>query len=312
MPSYEAINFYLRPAKHVERRMLAATFMRLREFGSVEAYRYVGLGSVNFSDFVLFHRTLGITSMLSIEKDVAKRERFEFNRPLGNIELRFGTTTTVLPTLTWNQRSIVWLDYDDPIQGSMLEDIDCVCTSVAPGSILLVTMNAEPGSGSDDRVARLDAAIGTENLPTAGINQLELAGWGTAAAYRRIIDTRIRRVLLDRSAADSPESKLQYQQLFNFQYQDDARMVSVGGVIFDAGQRPIVAKCSFEDLPFVCDADEPYRLDVPSLTHREMRHLDQQLPCDPTVLHGPGIPISQLRSYSRTYRYAPFFVDADP
>ena len=72
MASYDQINYYLRPSKHVERNMLAAAFMRLREFGSLEAYRYVGMGSVNFSDFVIFHRLLGVSPMISIEKDISR------------------------------------------------------------------------------------------------------------------------------------------------------------------------------------------------------------------------------------------------
>ena len=49
--SFERIDYSLRPAKHAERRMLCDVFRRLKPFGPVEDYVYVGFGSVWFSDF---------------------------------------------------------------------------------------------------------------------------------------------------------------------------------------------------------------------------------------------------------------------
>lgn len=62
--SYRIINYPLRPAKAIERRMLCAAFERLHPFQRIERYRYVGFGSIYFSDFQLLHRQLGITDML--------------------------------------------------------------------------------------------------------------------------------------------------------------------------------------------------------------------------------------------------------
>jgi len=70
-PSYRIINYALRPAKAIERRMLCAAFERLHPFQRIQDYRYVGFGSIYFSDFQLLHRQLGITDMLSIERDIS-------------------------------------------------------------------------------------------------------------------------------------------------------------------------------------------------------------------------------------------------
>ena len=102
--------------------------------------------------------------------------------------------------------------------------------------------------------------------------------------------------------------------MFNFQYEDGAKMVSVGGVVYDAGQRPIVAKCSFEDLFFVRVDDKAHPISVSSLTHREIgRFLNQQLPAvlGGAGLVGDGIPPEHLKQYAEVYRFAPFYVDAD-
>ncbi len=68
--SYMQINYSLRPAKSVERKMLCEAIKRLAVFDKIESYKYVGFGSAYFSDFSLIHRSLGIEDMLSIEKDI--------------------------------------------------------------------------------------------------------------------------------------------------------------------------------------------------------------------------------------------------
>src|SRR5947208_3271845 len=89
------INYALRPAKSIERKMLTEAFGCLASFGRVSAYRYVGFGSPFFSDFILFHRTLGINNMISIEQDVDHRERFAFNRPFSCIQLEYGSSNEI-------------------------------------------------------------------------------------------------------------------------------------------------------------------------------------------------------------------------
>lgn len=90
--SWRKINYELRPAKNIERKMLSEAFRCLTSFGSVSSYRYVGFGSHFFSDFKLFHRSLGITQMISIEDNKEYKERFTFNIPYSCIKLRFGNS----------------------------------------------------------------------------------------------------------------------------------------------------------------------------------------------------------------------------
>src|SRR5688572_20955159 len=95
--SYERINYGLRPAKSIERKMLCEAFRRLSEFGSVESYVYIGFGSTYFSDFNLFHKQLGIRNMISLEKDKNNKARFEFNRPFKCITIEYGHSNEILP-----------------------------------------------------------------------------------------------------------------------------------------------------------------------------------------------------------------------
>jgi hypothetical protein len=143
--SYRQINFSLRPAKSIERKMLCEAFRRLAEFGHVSDYRYIGFGSTYFSDFILVHKTLAIRNMLSIERDDFNKARFEFNRPFHCIKLYFGESNDVLPELGWRDvRTICWLDYDGKLDSSVLTDVRLFCANAVSGSVLVVTVNAEP------------------------------------------------------------------------------------------------------------------------------------------------------------------------
>lgn len=61
------VNYRLRPAKNIERKMMGEVFGRLSAVEPLKAYQYVGFGAEFFSDFALYHQTLGIADMSSIE-----------------------------------------------------------------------------------------------------------------------------------------------------------------------------------------------------------------------------------------------------
>ena len=87
--SFRKINYALRPAKHAARRMLCEIFGRVHPFQSVEQYVYVGFGSVWFQDFLLFHRHLGVSDMISIERDTRARDRIEANKPFRTVTVHY-------------------------------------------------------------------------------------------------------------------------------------------------------------------------------------------------------------------------------
>jgi hypothetical protein len=309
-PSYESINYALRPAKNIERKMFCEVFRRLEEFGRLESYRYIGFGSTFFGDFSLFHKSLGIGNNISIEKDVRNQVRFEFNRPYNCIQLKFGESSDLLPTLGWDVRTIVWLDYDYKLDQGVLTDVAFVSANAPPGSVLIVTVDARPEVLAE-RVKSLESRFEAKKLPQ-GLSEAKLGDWGTADAYRRIISNEIKEKINLRNGARSPGTKFLYNQLFNFHYADSAKMLTVGGIIYDEGQVNLVAKCGFTSFDFVKTGEEPYTIEVPSLTLKEIRHLDRKLPCtEVTDIDAPSIPEIDIQRYAKIYRYFPSFVDAE-
>ena len=326
MASYENINYSLRPAKAIERKMMRDAFRKLTAFAKLDSYRYIGFGSTYFSDFSLFHKDLGIKNMLSIEyeEDEIKQKRFEFNRPFNCVQIRFEHSNDVLPTISWEPRTIAWLDYDTSLDQTVLADIQFICSSAKAGSVIVVSINAHPDRIDVDRRESLESRVGEENIPLplkskndSDFND-ELAGWGTARVCREIINNKIDDVLRERNFGFSPENKMKYKQIFNFQYADGAKMLTVGGVLYDEGLSPQIASCQFERLEFVRTQEQAYRIDVPSLTYREIRFLDKFLPISSdanleNLLTDKDcyIPPSDVKHYENLYRYFPNFAETD-
>lgn len=324
--SYKQVDFSLRPAKCIERKMLCEAFQRLRPFGRLKAYRYIGFGSVYFVDFILFHRLLGITNMISIESEVGDAERFEFNKPFGFVDIRYGESGDVLgdPDFDWSATSIVWLDYDDPLKPHMLDDVKQLLLNLAPGSVLLVTVDARSPEyrGDDAGYAERLCQWHSEMADRLGdymppdVEPEHLAEWGTAQVYRRIIQSEIEQTLDDVNWGRAAETRLRYRQLFNFHYRDTARMLTVGGLLYEEAQQRLADKCGFDELDFAMPEANAFLVEVPLLTLRERRHIDHQLHADhadnpaPVALH-PGLDAEDMDRYVRYCRYFPTFTEAE-
>jgi len=324
IPSYEKINYSLRPSKQIERKMLLEAFRRLYHFERVDKYRYIGLGSVYFSDFILMHKALGVEDMLSIEDedDDGKQERFKFNCPYGCISLEFKKSTAVLAKVPWDKRTILWLDYDQRIQNYMLQDIEFFCANAIPGSMIIITLNAndadmdsrrkpdEIKSALQKELNRIKGRLGHKKIPR-GTKWKDLQKWGTAHVLRTIINNHITEVLSSRNGVLSPEDKINYTQLFNFHYADGAKMLTVGGVIHRKSS-PNILENVFSDLSFIRTNTQAYHIQEPKLTYRELRYLDRQLPSTSvTSINSTGIPQEHLETYADIYRYFPTFAETE-
>jgi hypothetical protein len=317
--SYEFINYSIRPAKCIERKMLCDTFRKLSIFAKVETYGYVGFGSTFFSDFSLFHRALNITNMISIEKDEEKQGRFLFNKPYKCINIVFGSSNEILPTLNWETRKIVWLDYDGSLGINILSDVNYFCAKAQPGSVIVVSVNAMPENNPelsmlempDYRFKLLMEKIGANRIP-AESKPADLGGWGTAKAYRKIISNEIHDSINSRNSGREINAKIHYKQLFNFHYSDGAKMLTTGGILYDEGQTHLVNQCEFDKVIFVRSDENEYKIEVPSLTLKEIRSLNENLPSnEDEELELPSVKPSDINRYRKIYRYFPMFTESN-
>ena len=142
--SYRKVQYELRSAKQVERRMLVDAFQTLSASGfDIPGYQYTGFGSIYFVDFVLFHKYLGIHRMWSVEHDVTIKKRIRFNRPFSFVKIFMADAGEVIAQLPLNRRHLVWLDYDSFISSALTEHVYLALSRLPAGSILLVTVDVE-------------------------------------------------------------------------------------------------------------------------------------------------------------------------
>jgi hypothetical protein len=311
-PSFEKVDYTVRPAKNIERKMIGEMLGRLRVFRAVEDYVYVGLGSTFFSDFVLFHKMLGLRKMISIEKETTRRRRITFNKPFRCISVAFGETTDVLPSLNWNRAAIVWLDYDNAIDARKLDDLVYLSHNVASSSVVIVTLPARPDDFPAGRPPKLERRLRLIREAVNGRVPDSLRPTDTSDLHeslRRIADTAIREALAMRNAARPNSKKMEYRQIMNFRYSDGTPMLTFGGIFLNQPDTHRFELAKLSELPFYKSQDRPYLLKPPKLTFKERRRLDEQLPG--AYAKSPDVPQEDVREYAQLYRYFPWFVEAE-
>jgi len=317
--SYSKINYRLRPAKAVERKIICDSLRCLSPFGELTTYRYVGFGSTYFSDFILFHKSLHIEDMISIEKDTNAKERFEYNRPFGCIKIKYGNSYDVLPMLEWSKKSIVWLDYDNPLDKTILDDIDTLTTKLVSGSVLSVTVSAEPERPQEEGLSRekihefredkLRKKLPNEKIPI-DLKSSDLTGKNLAKLYKRIIDNQLKQSLSNANSARSEDQKLNYKQIFDFRYADGSRMLTVGWLIFEQSNDELAKQCKFNKNFNRTEVDKPYEIKIPNLTLKETQYLDSLMPTDDcNAVNRICIPLEDIKLYAELYKYFPSFVE---
>jgi hypothetical protein len=281
--------------------MVVDALRRLRAFSPLEDYEYVGFGGMEFVDFELVHRHLGIEGMVSIEENGHDAARFRFNIPFAGVSVRFDKASAVLPTLLDKPcLRVVWLDYECELNLEVLQDLGTAIRKLVPGSALVVSVNAQGSPLANEREKRFSANVEPERVP-AGVSDATLAKWGWAEASHK--------VLAAQAAAEAARryDGVEFEQLFHFHYADGARMLTWGGLLLGPGNSPAFKTAEFGELAQVRKAgDAPYEIAPPLLTMREVLHLNRQLPSEKLEeLDAAGISPKEVESYADLYRWYP-------
>lgn len=279
-----------------------------------------------FSDFVMAHRLMGITRLISIEKE-SNALRAKYNKPFACIEVREGDSTDVLGAFEndfWNTPAIMWLDYDGTISESVVHDINLAAGKLHNGSCLIVTVNGQRGSYRSkidnnekvwDTVSNL---IGSSRIPAkhsrgnGNISNSEFPGF-----LADCVDSTIASEIA-KSGRNADNSLLQYLPAFNFVHEDGAPMVTVGGFLANAKITNKLLDCIPEQRLPCGDWKPPERtrLDLVQLTLKEKLAMDERLPCDidefisATEACGIKLKQAQLKRYHHFYRQFPTFVES--
>lgn len=322
-PSFERIDYSVRTNKNIERKMV---FERLASLSSVFKfgdYRYVGLGSMWFVDFVMAHRLLGIEDLWSIEE--ANPERADFNRPFKCISVRPGSSNKVIREMAdadWAKSLVVWLDYDSAFDDDAKDDCRRLLERITPGSVLIVTVNGTKGGykpkgdpAAAKSINRLRELFGDAVPPTA---LSEGAADITADSFPEVLSSTILNFMTQavrtsgRSTEGYPD---RFVPLFRLRHLDGAHMVTVGGAVVSWRQLQPLEQLTNLNVDALLAGGWLLQdiLDIVPITLKEKFALDRLLPSAEAdfaaAFAASGIKLDQEQAvkYRRLYNRFPVF-----
>ena len=317
--SFLAVNYALRPNKVIARRILFDTLSRLSDKLNLRNAEYIGMGSIWFVDFAMAHRALGITKMTSIEANPVGYRRAAYNAPFKCIAVKRGYTEDVLPTLPLESRSsVIWLDYDTPVDGPLMDDANGTIERCKEGSVVIFTVNAS----AKDLAKRIKPRNPQEVRPIDMQRYLarKLGDYAPSSLSKDDIkEERFPKVACGiieavmQGVLRGSGRELQFVKLFDFVYRDGPPMATVGGLLASDKSANEVSK-AMEALGWPGIIQNTIR--VPHLTLRERLSLDRMLPLPraPSVRRvkkEAGFPLlaEQIRAYYAYYSQYPSFAE---
>jgi hypothetical protein len=316
------VQYDLRPAKQVERRMLIDAFQRLGEGGfEIRDYQYTGFGSIYFVDFILFHKILGLNRLLSLEHEPVLETRVRFNKPFSCVDVKIQPAAAEIPNLSRDLKHILWLDYDGILRKEFISDLKSALAVLTPGSIVLVTIDVEPPKPEDFVDINSGYASGKtvlgpkhwkEYFEHHASEYLPLGQKQDSFAQSKlpILSTGILKETFNRGIVY--RSELSFVPLFNFIYKDGHSMLTMGGMIAaNEDKRRLNGSTLKETSYYRSDFDvPPYQIRVPRLTRKERLYMDLAMPCgDEWKPKEFSLDDETVQAYREVYRFLPAFAE---
>lgn len=310
--SDQKINYQVRPAKSIERKMLCDLIREIQLVRADGEMRYIGLGAKYFTDFLLLHNEFGITDMISIEAEKERQIRYEFNKPLKFIQMWYGTTNEILPQIDGfkEKMNFIWLDYDDAFEESMLVDIETICRNIDIGSMFFISCNYSVGGTipSEKRESFkknvgvfFDESIEKNNYTTKKM----------PLVIKKLIDSQIDKTVEMRNRLG--QALVEYKQLLFLTYQDGAPMMTIGGILVDQELKEKIENSRlFDKYWFMSYDDKVVAIEIPKLTNKEIQLILKNLPLtEEEFLEQEemffGIEYEEISKFERIYRYYPYY-----
>ncbi|WEK10643.1 MAG: hypothetical protein P0Y51_07245 [Candidatus Pseudomonas colombiensis] len=312
------INYSIRPAKSIERKMMRDVFSCLRHHAPLRDYQYIGFGSKYFVDFSLFHRHLGIENLISIEADTTNIERYEFNKPYSSIQMKFGKSTEILPQLSAQPgRKIYWLDYDGTFSPYMLDDAAIIAGTIESGSIYSASFNCSPlisgshqNDPSEDIESKLVDLVGKPYVQPG----IDTRGWKQskrlAIFLKECLKKEMQKIITIRNTALPPEERIIIDQVLFFRYADGCEMATIAFTFYKESDTQIHSACRFNELYFHRSGDSPFEIKTPNLTIKEIRHIMETMP-DREKLSKKIFTDNDIDALWDNYRYFPNFTEVE-
>ena len=310
MPSFDIINYSLRPSKVIQRQIIFGGLRTLKSCLGLDQIVYIGFGSIWFTDFIMAHKLLDVRDMVSIESNDIGYKRALFNMPFATVRVYHGTSSKIIPTLIDDENFyscpwVVWLDYDGSFDETVMQDTRLIIEQAPENTIFITTFNGLDKKYSPvpkDRPSRLHELF--EDVVPDDLSKEECKG--------DQMQKTLANLAMESMVAIAAESGRLggFVPAFKVIYKDSAPMVTVGGILPTSVNKS-TAQDQVNNVNWRCCPSE--RIVAPHLTIREAATLQAQLPSEQGLTRksvqklGFDLKEEQITAFEQYYREYPAF-----
>jgi len=313
-----------RPKKQIERKILIEFFQNMQhELNiNISEYQYIGLGSIYYYDFILFHKYLNIRDMVSLD-DKEYSKRFEFNKPFDFITFKNISTTEFLSNNELDKKLLIWFDYDSSLisynkqhesfvsKKGIFDDIRITTNKSKELDLFVLTVNMKIQETLFNSLKFKKAFINEYDEYLS--QQYKQVKKITFENYPLIIQN----IIINIFRNNEKFHPVKFRKLFSFIYQDTAPMYTIGGIFSkNDPSGKLIKKDSF----FEADENKLVDIDVPLLTYCEKMMLDKNIFAikknldslnEEEIIKMLGFEMEsdELKSYLNYYRYYPQYYE---
>jgi len=307
--------YQLRTNKAIDRFMFVEAIRYLVRPTDEGRFTYYALGGPYLEDFRLMHESFPKMHLVSLEQDPETYKQQKFHLPCRGIRLLPLDFRSFLARYdSRDRKSLFWLDYTG-LEYSEVEDFKSLLEKVAAGSVVKVTLRAEPSDFLEEKKANEFKAKFAAILPSSNVtvphDSEDLAG---------LLQDMMRIAAQQQLSATG----VIYQPISSFCYKDGVGIFTLTGIVCPKSEvervRDLFSIWRFANL----DWAKPKRIDVPFLSTKERLHLQRHLPC----AHDAGsklhkvlkysidvdreASLAKMAQYADFYSYFPYFMKAIP
>ena len=310
--SAKIVSYNLRISKQCERKMMLDSFSAAMECGlNIPDYRYVGMGGNRFYDFVMMHKMIGVTKMVSLEHDESMLLRAKFNCPFKFIEILNIGPHEFVDNDQSTEKSIYWMDYDSKLNLEIVQDIASIAFVMNLNDFLFVTVCGEPPKGLEDQSNenRLAEIKGLFPNIASTLTKDEMQNSKFSGAVHKMLSVAFKN-------AFSKKNKGKFYPFFQVRYTDGLKMVTFGGLYANSDTFNQFESRLKIKIPILNECHQNgYKIKRFNLTDKE-RHLfdaaataSRRNAKEISQLQKLGFNITEIESYKELLRYFPRYVE---
>ena len=313
---WKFLNYNLRPWKQVERKIIIEILNELRFMGyPISQYRYIGMPSIFYYDFILFYKYLYIQDMIGFESKPIKK-RMEFSKPYDFIKIKNWEIWRSWCKSHFSKKVILWLDYISSLDRSKLDEISKIIPELKQGSIIMVTVSSEYPIKDIEKFNKKINQFGDFLTLDGGIDNIDqLNSKNLSSFYFWCLKTCIK------STLHTHKPDMGAEPLFNIEYKDWSQMASFGFIIDKQKKTKDIQNFLKKYKQDICsNISDTYKIDIPILTNKEKTYINkmqetlkeelkQTSPSLTTIFSQFEIDLDEIRSYLRHSKYDPNYFE---